>query len=136
MHFQIQLKNFESSSCPICQYLRILFDNKRVNVIMITNQPGIQTRLFSDDGFAFRTNVYHMKPRKLENVENYFLDKVNYGIAPADKKFTRESATRLIKTAGFTWDMVFQYVQKLEQYNNVDEFTKQWIQDKSKKKIP
>jgi hypothetical protein len=133
--FSNTIREFESSSCPICQYLKILYDSKKVNIIMITNQPGIQTKLFADEGFSLRTNVYHMKPRKLESVENYFLDKVNYGIGPSEKRFTKDNTQRLAKTAGFTWDMVQEYVHKLDNYRDVDDFTKQWIQDKAKRKF-
>ena len=45
--FANTIKEFERTKCDICEYLKILYDNKKVNILMITNRYNIRQKLLS-----------------------------------------------------------------------------------------
>ena len=41
------VKDYESTACAICEYLKILYDAKKVNIIMITDRYEVEQKLLS-----------------------------------------------------------------------------------------
>ena len=61
-----------------------------------------------------------MVDRKEENINNYLIDKVNYGITDSKNKFTKENIPVMLRTIGFTWDQINEYVLKQQVIKNVE----------------
>ena len=45
--FAHMVKDYESTMCPICQYLKILYDSKQVNIVMITDRYDVGPKMLS-----------------------------------------------------------------------------------------
>jgi len=88
--------------------------------------------LFSDEKFVAVTNVNHMKPRKSVEAENYLVDKVNNLISNSDSRFTKESAKKLLNTAGFDWDFLTSQAKNNDGTKNED-LVKAFAIDKAKR---
>ena len=43
------VKDYESTACAICEYLKILYDAKKVNIIMITDRYEVEHKLLSSN---------------------------------------------------------------------------------------
>ena len=57
---------------------------------------------------------------KEENIQSYLIDKVNYGITETSNKFAKENISFMLKTIGFAYDQINEYLIKQHTFKNVE----------------
>jgi hypothetical protein len=91
------IREGEGAVCSVCEYLKGLFDSKKLNIILISSDVRARENLQSsnfenfnlkaDMAFNKRMNFFEFKERGVNELQKYLLEKVNYGIRKDEKKF-------------------------------------------------
>eukprot|EP00331_Platyophrya_macrostoma_P016414 CAMPEP_0176466098 /NCGR_PEP_ID=MMETSP0127-20121128/37686_1 /TAXON_ID=938130 /ORGANISM="Platyophrya macrostoma, Strain WH" /LENGTH=409 /DNA_ID=CAMNT_0017859193 /DNA_START=31 /DNA_END=1260 /DNA_ORIENTATION=- len=134
-HFEyIFSENDHAATSALCSYLRELFDAKKVNIIMVTNNWDVKLKLRTDEGISRRLTVREIKKKSLE-LERYLIETFNPVVIKdsAEKKFTPENIQFLLNNVGFSWEVLHSYKEKLNKVQNVQEFCKGYIAELSQK---
>jgi len=128
-HFESVFNEGDAAEASkLCTFLKQLFDSKKVNIILITCNSDIKVKLRSDEGISRRLTVKEFKKRSFESLEKYLIDKYNPSvIKEADKKFNSENIQHLLKTVGFSWNVLNSYKVKLNEVKNVQDFCKDFV---------
>eukprot|EP01017_Pseudomicrothorax_dubius_P041159 TRINITY_DN6556_c0_g2_i4.p1 TRINITY_DN6556_c0_g2~~TRINITY_DN6556_c0_g2_i4.p1 ORF type:complete len:411 (+),score=117.77 TRINITY_DN6556_c0_g2_i4:86-1318(+) len=106
--------------CQICESLKDVFDHKKVNIILITNQIEVREKLLLNTGFYRRVVVRRFEQYRLDAFKAYAVNDVNSMITQESKKFNENNAELFYRRLGFNFGTINEYIKSSA--NTVEEF--------------
>jgi len=110
----------------VCDYLRGVFDSKKVNIILISNDVRVRESLKSNSAFNKRMSFYDFKERGQPELQSYLLEKVNYGIRKEEKKFNADNIALFLTKIGWTFQALHEYISQIDKFDSVEDFVSKY----------
>lgn len=130
--FTAENKLTNDLQCSVCEYFKSLFDNKHVNVILISSHPLTRDHLRSIESYNRRVSFFETPEGTFYDIDNSVLEKVNQNIRKEEKKLNNESSQVFFRMLGWNFQALAEYVN-VDSYDNIKSFIDAYIQTQTKK---
>jgi len=131
--FSLDINSEQTFPCSVCDYMKLLYDNKKVNIFFITNSSVVKDMLQSNEAYNKRMSFYDFHERNRTVLEKYLLDKINHGIKKDERKFNSELITLLSDNLGWDFQLLNEYVHNVNSYEGVQDFITTTINNEAKR---
>lgn len=108
--------------CSVCEYMKSLYDDRKVNVFFITNNSVVKDLLESNEAYNKRMTFFDFKERSIPTLEKYLKDKINHGIKAEEKKFDSNTVGLFVQSLGWDFQILNEYVHNIAAYPNIQHF--------------
>jgi len=131
--FNFEITNDKSFPCSVCEYMKFLYDNKKVNIIFISNNPVVKDMLQSVETYSRRMNFYDFPERNSTVLQKYLIDKINHGIRPKEKAFEPELINNFVTSLGWDFQILNEYVHNINNYQSIPNYITTTIEKESQR---
>lgn len=131
--FNFEITNEKSFPCSVCEYMKFLYDNKKVNIVLISNNSIVKDMLQSAESYSRRMNFYDFPERNATALQKYLIDKINHGIRNKEKAFEPELINNFVNSLGWDFQILNEYVHNINAYQGIPHFITTAVEKESQR---